>query len=272
MKIVSLVDNLKKREKMPTEHGLSFYIETKKHKILFDLGASDLFLTNAEKLGVDIKQVDTVVISHGHDDHGGGINTFLKVNDIAKIYISSYAFGEFYSEKDGNHSYIGLDKSLRNNDRINLVYGNLKIDEELFIFSGVKEINKRFSANLNLKKKVEDKFIVDDFLHEQNLIITQESGEVLFAGCSHNGIDNIVGEFYRLKGRFPKAVFGGFHLSRFLSEDDKINSLERVKNTVLKSGSVFYTCHCTGEENYLELKTALNAQIEYFYCGEKILI
>ena len=56
--------------------GLVFYIETKKHKVLFDVGQSALFLSNAHRLNIDIQKVDTLVISHGHYDHGGGLEDF----------------------------------------------------------------------------------------------------------------------------------------------------------------------------------------------------
>lgn len=271
MKIVSLVDNIKK-EDLGAEHGLSFYIETKKHKLLFDLGASDLFLKNAEKLGVDIKQVDTVVISHGHDDHGGGLKTFLNINDTAKVYISSLAFGNYYSEKEGNYEYIGLDQNLKDNNRLYFINGFYKIDEELTLFSKVDSVSEKFASNKNLKKKENDKYTEDDFLHEVNLILTEEDKKMLIAGCSHTGIDNIINKFYYFDGSFPKAVFGGLHLMKFKKEEDKEAAFSRIQKIALISSSSFYTCHCTGEENYLKLKTILKDQIEYLYSGEKIII
>jgi len=80
MIIKTLVENTAVSKEYECEHGLSLYIETNKHKILFDLGKSDLFLKNAKRLNVDITEVDLVVISHGHYDHGGGLGAFLKTN------------------------------------------------------------------------------------------------------------------------------------------------------------------------------------------------
>jgi 7,8-dihydropterin-6-yl-methyl-4-(beta-D-ribofuranosyl)aminobenzene 5'-phosphate synthase len=71
MLIKTLVENTAISKDFGSEHGLSLYIETKKHKILFDVGASGLFLQNAKRLGVNIVDVDFLVISHGHCDHGG---------------------------------------------------------------------------------------------------------------------------------------------------------------------------------------------------------
>ena len=74
------------------EHGLSFYLETALHKALFDLGASGGFLKNARALRIDLTQVDTVILSHGHNDHGGGLREFLSVNNKAKVCVQESAF------------------------------------------------------------------------------------------------------------------------------------------------------------------------------------
>jgi len=76
MLIKALVENTTITDDLGCEHGLSLYIETAKHKILFDVGASELFFQNAKKFGVNIADVDFLVISHGHYDHGGGLKAF----------------------------------------------------------------------------------------------------------------------------------------------------------------------------------------------------
>ena len=114
MRIVNLVENTEGRAGCGAEHGLSFYIETEHHKLLMDTGQSGLFMQNAEKLGIDLTKVDTVVLSHGHYDHGGGILPFAEINRDAKIYVPEKAFGEYYSvNKAGEPHYIGLAKETR---------------------------------------------------------------------------------------------------------------------------------------------------------------
>ena len=71
---------------LETEHGLSILLQTERHKILLDTGASDVFIRNAELLGVDLSNVDYVLISHGHSDHAGGLRYFLEQNQRAKDY------------------------------------------------------------------------------------------------------------------------------------------------------------------------------------------
>ncbi len=87
MLIKTLVENTSLSKDFGSEHGLSLYIETQNHKILFDVGASDLFLQNAKKLDVNIADVDFLAISHGHYDHGGGLKTFLEENTKAEVFL-----------------------------------------------------------------------------------------------------------------------------------------------------------------------------------------
>ena len=97
MKIISLVENTSVNEEIKAEHGLSLYIEAKKHKILFDMGQTTLFLENAGKLGIDLSQVDVAILSHGHYDHGGGLEKFLEINKKAYVYVNQYAFDAYYN-------------------------------------------------------------------------------------------------------------------------------------------------------------------------------
>lgn len=89
MKIVVLVENTTKQKDLKGKHGLCLYMETERHKVLFDLGPDDTFLHNAKKCGVDIAAVDTVIISHGHVDHGGGLGAFLQMNHTGQGVYSS---------------------------------------------------------------------------------------------------------------------------------------------------------------------------------------
>ena len=100
MKIVTLLENTACREDLTAEHGLSLYIETGAHKILFDAGQTGAFADNAEKLGVDLGKAEFAVLSHGHNDHGGGLGRFLEINETAKIYVNQYAFEPHYNASE----------------------------------------------------------------------------------------------------------------------------------------------------------------------------
>lgn len=95
MIVRTLVEDTKTATGLGSEHGLSLHIETNGYKILFDVGASDLFLRNANEMNVSVSDVDYLVISHGHYDHGGGLRAFLKTNTKAKVFIHQLAFEKY---------------------------------------------------------------------------------------------------------------------------------------------------------------------------------
>ena len=78
MIIKVLVENNSISEDLGSEHGLSLYIEANGRKILFDTGASELYLENAKKMDVNIADAELLVLSHGHFDHGGGLKTNIR--------------------------------------------------------------------------------------------------------------------------------------------------------------------------------------------------
>lgn len=192
MRVIVLVENTSISKDYKSKHGLCLYIETKKHKLLFDLGSNSLFLENAVKLGVNITDIDSVIISHGHNDHGGALKYFLENNAKANIYISRYAFEEYYANFLGMKWNVGLDRKLKDHPRIILIEDEYVIDEELQIFSNIEEHLYLPTANNSLFVKQNGTYEHDTFKHEQYLIISESNYKTLFSGCAHNGIVNIL--------------------------------------------------------------------------------
>lgn len=146
---------------------MDFHIETKLHKILFDLGPDSTIFENAAKRNLDVSKVDIVIISHGHYDHGGALKDFLDINSTADIYVQREAFEPYYSKALSSKTSIGLDESLKEHRQIRLISGDYKIDDELFLFTVTGTDKLRSPANDTLY----DKNGRDKFSHEQNLII-----------------------------------------------------------------------------------------------------
>ncbi|MDK0640196.1 MBL fold metallo-hydrolase [Clostridium perfringens] len=273
LRITTLVENTKISDEYENKHGLSFHIETEKHNILFDLGPKNTFLTNAKKLNINLEEVDIVVISHGHNDHGGGLEEFLKINNKAKVYIHKDAFNEYYSMAGIFKKYIGLDKELKKNPRIILTEGDMKIDDELYLFSVVENRHKVSKFNKVLYKRVDGMYLEDDFVHEQSLIITEDNKNVLMGGCAHNDIRNIIDNAEVIIGKDLDYVISGFHIfnpSTGISESDLfINTLGDNLN---KRNTKFYTCHCTGMRAFKMLEEKLQDKIEYISTGQVLNI
>ena len=190
MRITSLIDNYSQKG-FRTEHGLSLYIQTRSGKnILFDMGQGHLLAENATQFGLSLRDIDFAVISHGHYDHGGGLSCFLKENDMAPIYIRREAFLPCYSLRDKHLHYLGLDIALANERRLILCKDKTHISNDIIIFGNVKGKYPRPPANRFLKGI--DKVSDDLFPHEQHLIIQEGENVVLFCGCAHCGILNII--------------------------------------------------------------------------------
>jgi 7,8-dihydropterin-6-yl-methyl-4-(beta-D-ribofuranosyl)aminobenzene 5'-phosphate synthase len=266
IKITALLEN-KTDCGLIAKHGLSLYIEMPGHKILFDLGPDGSFIKNAKTLGISIEDIDTVIISHGHNDHGGGLGDFLHINKKAKIYIQKAAFEKYYSKFGPLKIPTGLKRKLRNNPQIILMEGNYKIDEALELFI-VKEKQILHSPANDL---LFDKSGVDSFAHEQNLIIKGESfgsKNILITGCGHTGIVTIMKE----AENFAKidSCIGGFHL---MNPVGKVPIAAEITNAIgselAKYDAHYYTCHCTGDASF-ETLSKIVPKMDYLSCGTKI--
>ncbi len=267
MLIKVLSENTSVSDAYAHEHGLSVYVETGDKKVLFDVGAGELFLENARKMDVDIADVDVLIISHGHYDHGGGLRTFLKENEKAKVFLHPLAFQNYYVSKREEDEYIGLDQALKDNPRIVFTCENYVIGDGLQTFSQVVQKYPLPASNKTLLMEANGGRVPDSFSHEQSLIVEEEGVTLLLTGCSHNGIRNILEHFYHLKGRMPDVSIGGFHLSTTSGAHDSLESIDALSQYLLTTGTIFYTGHCTGIVPYERLKENMADRIHYLPAG-----
>lgn len=284
MKITVLTENTISKniekslaEKLKAEHGLSLFIETENHKILFDMGQTKLFLENAKHLNINLKEVDFAVLSHGHYDHGGlpsyendflGISGFLSLNKTAPIFINENAFSDNYN---ASKKYIGLDKKLLENP--DFIQRAIFVGEEKEIVPNIKLNacnNKEKIIPINtdglcqLKNGV---FIPEDFSHEHYLLMEENKKKILISGCSHKGILNIVNWFK------PDILIGGFHLKSLDTENQSdIKILQNLGEKLASYDTTFYTCHCTGECQFEILKSIMKEKVFYIATGDKLVL
>lgn len=265
MRVCVLVENTAGAPEMLSEHGLSLYIETGEHRILFDAGQSGAFAENAEKLGISIADVDIAVLSHGHYDHGGGMLRFIELNRVARIYANRRVFGGYYNAVG---EYIGLVPELEASERFTLCGDGLVLDRafRLCTCNGLKRRYEFGSFGLSEAGKNGER-VSDKFLHEQYLVLQTGGGRIVFSGCSHKGVLNIV-NWLR-----PDVLIGGFHFMKLdcASERD-MEELCAATRELKRLGGKYYTCHCTGEEQYELLHREMGDRLGYIRAGDCIEI
>lgn len=255
------------------EHGLSLFVETERgEKVLFDMGLSGMFARNAEALGLNVADVDFAVVSHGHYDHGGGLKTFFQENDKASVFIHKDAFQPHFSLRETGLRFIGIDEEWAKYERLVFCDKQKEINARMTLFADVKGDCCNPTGNRLLFGPTEAEN--DDFRHEQSLLIEEDGKLVLFAGCAHRGIVNILRKAEEVAGRKPTHVFAGMHLLKSgLTPSEEDRFIERLATELMRyRDTMFYTMHCTGEEQYRKLKSIMGRQIVYLACGDNAII
>jgi 7,8-dihydropterin-6-yl-methyl-4-(beta-D-ribofuranosyl)aminobenzene 5'-phosphate synthase len=265
MKIVTLIENLVYQRDLHAEHGLSFYIEAENLKILFDTGQGGNFLHNAKLLGINISDVNYLVISHGHYDHIGGLPYFLEVNSKAKIILKKEALVPKYH----NQKFIGLENNKNlPYERFEFIDSVKQLSGTVFIITEIKPHFPEDSHKSDFFTKIDNIFLSDSFEDELFICLKSDDKLTIVSSCSHNGITNIVESVNKFLNLPVKAVIGGFHTKN--STESEINHIAEYfnSNRIEKIG----VCHCTGVDNYQLLKHKCNGQTFYNYTGTQITI
>lgn len=267
MKITVLMENTSNCQTLLAEHGLSLYIETKNETILADTGQSDKIVENANLLGIDLRKINYLVISHGHYDHAGGLLSLLPYCTNVPIFMQKTAGNAYYH----GERYIGIDPHILELPQLRLVDGSFAINENLDLFAEIS--GRRFwpKSNLELSEREADVNIQDNFKHEQCLVIHEDGVKVLISGCAHNGILNILDRFYELYACYPDKVFSGFHMMKkgdYTPEEQEI--ILQTARELKQYPTVFYTGHCTGQKAFDLMKEVMGDQLVQIHGGDCI--
>lgn len=236
------------------EPGVSYYIEDEGDKILFDVGYSSVVVENAKKMNIDLNKVNKLVISHGHDDHTGGLSNFFKDKREVELIAHPDCFN--YKE-DATGLYIGSPltrEKLSNVCKLNLSKQPIQVSKNIIYLGEIPTINE-FEPRYSIGKCIIDDNKMDDTIVDDSAIVYKsDKGLFVITGCSHSGICNIL-EYAKKVCNDQRiyGVIGGFHLF------DVNKRLEKTI-TYLKENNIklLYPCHCVSLKAKIEMAKELD--------------
>lgn len=236
LKITILNDNTAGRW-CRSEHGLSYLVEADK-KVLFDTASSDLIGYNAKILGVDLKEIETIVLSHGHDDHTGGLMLFEGQELICHPDVFLKRF------RKSNHTELGITwskEAVEKKFKLKTSREPVQISEQIYFLGEIPRVTE-FESRLTAFQKEDG---TEDFVRDDSgLAVVTLNGLVVISGCAHSGICNMTAHAKKVTGiEKVHLVTGGFHLQK----DDGVTQLtiEWLKHNRVEQ---VVPSHCTGFE------------------------
>lgn len=275
--ITVLVEDTVHQARMRAEHGLSLYIDAGGYRILFDTGASALFLGNAKNLGLRLNDLDALVLSHNHYDHTGGVEFLIDLySGVPSIFAHPKTFSQSYGKQKaglgtgaarpiGFPYPLGLSGLQKRGIELTMNREPLEIHKDVWLSGEVprncpfEDVGKSFFLDPQLRR-------VDDLVDDQALICKTEKGLIVISGCCHSGIVNTMKAVGSLFPGMPVwAVVGGFHL---LHADAR-----RIKRSVdyLKGldPQVVIAGHCTGFDALCRLRQVFGKRFRRFSVGDR---
>jgi 7,8-dihydropterin-6-yl-methyl-4-(beta-D-ribofuranosyl)aminobenzene 5'-phosphate synthase len=279
MNVTALVENRpsKTDSRLVAEWGLSLHITFRGQSVLFDMGASGAFVKNAKHLLVDLASVKAAVLSHHHVDHGGGLRQFLELNSTANVYLGDAPNGDCVAKILGFvKKYVGLDKRMLADyaSRLKTITEPTQILPDVFLLPHILSAHPKPGGNKHIFLQRDGALVLDDFTHEIVMAIKEAGKLVVFTGCAHNGILNMVDTVAtEFRGTPIKAVIGGFHLigvPPFNFMADTKPEVEDLGRSILNYPvAETYTGHCTGTQAFRVLKAVMGDRLTDMHTGSR---
>ncbi|KGE73820.1 MBL fold metallo-hydrolase [Spirochaeta lutea] len=258
--ITVLVENLVYTKNLGAEHGLSLFIRHGGTSILFDAGQSNLLLANAQELDISLDNIDHIIVSHGHYDHTGGLQTVVEKNPKASLRISDLAFDQRTNAVNQN---IGIPPGIPK-EKASRITTPEEIVPGVYCMPRAEILDEKDTHFTGFSVFRDGSWQIDTFEDEQSLVIVNADSISVISGCSHRGITNIVQTAMNYFQLPVDLILGGFHLSKEPNIRPTIEQLRALKPRRLG------VCHCTGMNQYCSIKQSLSTPVEYMYTGRTI--
>lgn len=251
LEIVTLMENqMSKNRSLKNSHGLSFYLTYNGKHYLFDCGPNDMFLYNAKHLGIDVNDVEGVILSHNHYDHGSGYIDYLNQSkNVQKLYVGRSFYEHKYAAVDGIKycdlsSGVNLDLIIQSHVKVDFVDDVLEVNDGMYLVSNFKKYTDYEVVPKRFVKYVNGEMVQDEFKDEISVVFKTNKGLVVIVGCSHYGIVNILKTIHEYFKEPIYAVFGGTHLV-----EASVETIHKVIKECKQMGiEIMGLSHCSGEK------------------------
>ena len=255
-KITVLCENRSSdRKDIMGEHGFSVLIEKNGHNLLMDTGQGFTLQPNARTLGIDLSSVNTLVISHGHFDHTGGLLDLFPAPPDIRLIAHPDIFTPKYAQHPPGHipeySFIGIRHARECIEshfqtRFEFQTGFSKIQDGIYFSGEIVKTTDFERPDSHLKLKTDDGYITDPMKDDISLLVETSKGPVIITGCAHSGVVNVIRHFENKTG-YNKfyGLIGGTHLGFLNSDDQLARSIEAFESYGFELIAV---SHCTGNE------------------------
>jgi 7,8-dihydropterin-6-yl-methyl-4-(beta-D-ribofuranosyl)aminobenzene 5'-phosphate synthase len=243
------------------EHGLSLWIETVETCVLFDTGQGLVLGRNAEHLRVDLDCADSIVLSHGHYDHTGGLSHALNQAPCARLFLHPAALATRFACREGKSREIGMCPDVRevvNARRPPVIWTNgpTEIAAGMFVTGPIprRTVYEDTGGAFFLDADGKDP---DPIMDDQAMWIETSSGLIVLLGCAHSGVINTLEYICKLAGRKPiRAILGGMHLGS--ATDERLTrTIESLSQLDVQE---MWPCHCTGATATARLMTVFGGR------------
>lgn len=254
------------------EHGLSYWIDTGVSRILFDTGASGTVLEhNAGMMGIAVQKADAIVLSHGHIDHVGGLETILRMAPNVPLYMHPYATNAKFTGVPGKAHrsdtlYFTSSKFREKGRKITESREPLEIAKGIWMTGEIPRVNDYENTGGPFCTD-EGCTQPDPLLDDQALFIPTDKGTIVVTGCAHAGLINTLDYVKNLTDGEPiRFVIGGTHLESASKE-----RMERTFADLKRLGvTEIHPCHCTGLMQSVRLCESVGGLSKPAFAGMKI--
>lgn len=269
VRITVVVENTAQGAGMLAEHGLAYWIEWDGQRMLFDTGQGSVLVGNAYRLGIPLHNADSIVLSHGHYDHTGGLAEVLHNGRAVSLYVHPAAFDAKYARnRDGTAREIGVPVAVqealhRHAPHVIKTESPTKVSRGLTVTGQVprstdfEDTGGPFFLDAACSKP-------DPLIDDQSLFFETHEGIVVLLGCEHSGVINTLRYIGQLSGNKPiRAVIGGMHLVN-ASPARIARTIEEFRHLEVR---LLAPCHCTGMAATVALWSAFPGECSMCHVG-----